>query len=637
MTQLIAQTKKIFAAEGPLAKKIPNYSPRAVQVDMAVAVASALEQDEILLAEAGTGTGKTYAYIIPSILSGKKVIISTGTKNLQDQLFYRDLPILRKALSIPLKVALLKGRNNYLCHHRLLSHLHTHQRLDLLENLSVIKEWAEQTKDGELDLFPGKILPANLPVITSTVDNCLGQDCSFYNKCFLYKARRQAQESDITIINHHLFFADNNLKDSGFSELLPESAAVIFDEAHQLPDIATQFLGETLSSRQIYFLARDLISEVNNEAKEVGEVKVLAEKLIAATSFWLASFGPPMRGPWNKVAHRPELKVAISNFKVVATDILKLLELLAVRSKGLENCYKRVEDLVQRFDRLTGEFNEGHIHWFESNEEMFALHHSPIYVGEFFQTLLAKKQAWIFTSATLSIGGDFSHFEFSLGLKNPLRLQLMSPFDFTTQALMYLPRHQTDPNNSNYINEIVQQALPILRLTKGRTFFLFTSHRALKQAAQYLSTVLTNPLLIQGDAPKTQLLQRFCSRNDAILLGTTSFWEGVDVKDNHLQCVIIDKIPFMVPDDPILKARIEFYKRQGKNPFLEYQLPHAVIGMRQGVGRLIRAASDRGLLMICDPRLLLKEYGQTVLSSLPPMPITHSLVDVANFLKENNE
>ncbi len=636
MSRLIAKIRNILGSEGILASKIPNFSYREVQLQMAEAVATAFNEQQVLLAEAGTGTGKTYAYLIPSILSGKKVTIATGTKNLQDQLFHRDIPLIRKALGVPFKVALLKGRSNYLCLHRLHTYLHTQLNLEFISTLASIQEWSQTTRDGELEQFPNKINFSFLPNITSTTENCLGQECQFYNKCFLYKARRQAQEADLVIINHHLFFADHQLRETASAELLPESDAIIFDEAHQLAEVATHFLGEAISSRQILFLARDLQNEGQIEAPDMPIIKQQAERLIAATSFLAASFGGVSRGNWEHIIHRPQLAAAIENLSQLLTELVKFLDAIKIRGKGLENCYTRMSDLALKFNRLTLKRAEDKVHWYEIGEDGFVIHQTPVHIGDFFQQLVSvTTRTWIFTSATLSVGGDFSHFEYNLGLNNSVKLHLASPFDFSKQALMYLPKHQSQPNSEQYITNILQEAIPLLKLTKGRTFFLFTSHRALKEAATRLKTVLNFPLLIQGEASKATLLKQFCSMDNAILLGTSSFWEGVDIKDNHLYCVIIDKIPFMAPDDPILKARVEFYKRQGKNPFMEYQLPHAVIAMRQGVGRLIRATEDKGVLMICDPRLIAKDYGKTVLRSLPPMPITHSLDDVASFLSES--
>lgn len=635
MSPLKAKVSQLLSSTGPLANKIPGYLPRPIQQHMAGAIADAIDNDEVLLAEAGTGTGKTYAYLIPSIVSGKKVLIATGTKNLQDQLFHRDIPLLRTALAIPFKVAILKGRGNYLCLHRTNTYLHNQHSLDMLKQTVAIKTWGDQSPQGELEQYPGKIPPALIPYITSTPDNCLGQECTFFNNCFVFKARRLAQEADVIIINHHLFFADHQLRMSGTAELLPDYEVIVFDEAHQLPEIASQFLGESLSSRQLLYLARDLQNEAAIEAPDTPILKNCAEQLVGVVSFLLTSVGPPSRGTWEQIANHPQFMMALSQVRHVLSQLETVLEPLVIRGKGLENCYNRTIALTLDLNRLTNQLPENQIHWYEATYEVFTVHQTPMYIGDFFKQLMAAQAgAWIFTSATLSVAGNFDHFQYSLGVEHSRKLRLDSPFNFATQALMYLPRHSHQPNKADYGPHILQLALPLLRLTKGRTFFLFTSHRALREAADYLKKHLTNPLLIQGEASKTKLLDAFCATDDAILLGTNSFWEGVDIKNNHLYCVIIDKIPFMAPDDPILRARVEYYKRKGRKPFLDYQLPQAVIALRQGVGRLIRANTDKGVLMICDPRVLLKDYGQTVLRSLPPMSITHSLEDVAQFINE---
>lgn len=631
---LKAKVKKIFGNKGTLAESLPGFLPRPVQLEMALSITDALENGEVLIAEAGTGTGKTYAYLIPSILSGKKVIVSTGTKNLQDQLFHRDIPLLRKVLAQPFKTAILKGRANYICLHRMNAQLQVNNNFELTKSLLVVKNWADYSSDGEIEHLPLKPDAATLHHITSSTDNCLGQECDFFAKCFVFKARKQAQESDLIIINHHLFFADSQLKETGVSEFLPENAAVIFDEAHQLPEIATHFLGESLSSRQIIYLARDIQTEAQIDAPDMIVLNQLSDKLIVATRQLTFAFGATTRGAWEHIVNKPQIKQAIKELQELIVELVKILETVSIRGKGLENCWRRMADLFLRFTRLTAEFPENQVHWFEVQEGGFSIHHTPMYIGDFFQKVITEHaKAWIFTSATLSVNGDFSHFEFYLGLHNARKLHLQSPFNYQKQALMYIPQLQTAPNDEFYNQKILEFAVPLLKLTQGRTFFLFTSHRALKEAALLLRERVDYPLLVQGEAPKTQLLERFCALEDAILLGTSSFWEGVDIKGNHLCCVIIDKIPFMVPDDPVLKSRIDFYRRQGKNPFLEYQLPHAVIAMRQGVGRLIRDINDRGVLMLCDPRLYSKDYGKTVLDSLPPIPITQSLEDIADFLE----
>lgn len=639
MSQLIAQIKEIFSQEGVLSKHIQGYSPRLVQLEMAIAIAKALEQNQVLITEAGTGTGKTYAYLIPSLISGKKVIISTGTKNLQDQLYHRDLPLIRKALGIPIKIAILKGRANYLCLHR----LHTYMQTDFVskENLHLlysVKRWAEISNDGEIEHFESvKLSSELLPYITSTAENCLGQDCEFYSKCFLIKARRQAQEASLLIVNHHLFFADSQLKDSGVNELLPDSNAIIFDEAHQLHEIGTHFLGEAISNKQLQYLARDIQAEQQVDAPDLWDLKYDADRLIYASKELLRALGTSTRGTWENIVHKPQIKAAIQTIETLLMRLTKQLEVAYVRGRGLENCFKRILDLTQKFKRLTLSVADTQIHWYETQENYFAIHHTPMSIGGYFQKLIEESdKSWIFTSATLSIGGDFTHFESHLGLPDATRLYLESPFDYAKQALLYLPALNVGPNDENYISKVVDLVVPLLELTEGRAFFLFTSHRALKEAALHLAKRVSFPLLIQGTAPKSQLLNSFCNTQHAVLLGTSSFWEGVDVKGSSLSCVIIDKIPFVAPDDPILKSRLEHYKRQGKNPFQEYQLPQAVITLRQGVGRLIRDINDRGVLMLCDPRLVVKDYGKIFLDSLPSIPMTSSLDDINTFLKEGS-
>lgn len=638
MSDLTAKIEEVFSAGGALSKKILGYSPRAVQLQMALAVKEALESSEVLIAEAGTGTGKTYAYLVPSLLSGKKVIVSTGTKNLQDQLFHRDIPLLQNALGVPIKISLLKGRSNYVCLHRLNTYLQTESTsTETTKTLYHIKRWAEGSKDGEIEHITG-IKPDSqiMPFITSSTDNCLGQECEFFSKCFIFKARRAAQEASLLIVNHHLFFADSQLKESGVSELLPDAHAIIFDEAHQLHETATHFLGESISGRQLSYLARDIQAELQIDAPDMLELKFETEKLMHAVRNLFHAFGSASKGSWDYIANKPQLKIAVEIVQEILDRLVGQMEVASLRGRGLENCWRRTVDLTLKFKQLTTLFPLNQIHWYDVQETNFSIHHSPINIGDYFQRLITQSNmAWIFTSATLSVGGNFSHFESHLGLPNAKHVCLDSPFDYATQALLYLPKITSLPNDEDYIGELVDFIIPILKLTKGRAFLLFTSHKALKEAALLLSDRIDYPLLIQGSHPKSKLLSMFCEKENAVLLGTSSFWEGVDVKGKQLSCVIIDKIPFLAPDDPILKTRLEHYKKEGKNPFNEYQLPQAVITLRQGSGRLIRDVEDKGLLMICDPRLLSKDYGKIFLESLPPMGRTQSFAEVCAFFEGN--
>lgn len=627
--------QSVFGPQGLLSKGIPNYLPRAVQIEMATAVTLALESRQILMVEAGTGTGKTYAYLVPSMLSGKKVIISTGTKNLQDQLYYRDIPLIRQMLGVPLKIVILKGRSNYLCHQRLSAYMQT--RFITKESLALlthIKRWADGSLNGELEQFEGRTPDSHLlPYITSTTDNCLGQECEFYSSCFVMKARRLAQDADVLIINHHLFFADTHLKETGIFELLPDADAIIFDEAHQLPEIATHFLGESISGRQLAYLARDIEAEQMLGASDFPILKEQAALLSEAVKVLRLAFGKQARGSWEWIVYKPEIQKAINALKELLLSLSQYLEQVEDRSKGLASCAKRLIKLRNLFTHLTSAAPKNQIHWYECENNNFSLRHTPLDIAVHFQRLLAgKKRAWIFTSATLSVKGNFSHFENCLGLNGNTTLHLESPFDYNKQALLYLPRIKVDPSHEDYILKVMEYAIPLLQETKGRAFFLFTSYKALNQSIEYLAARLNFPLLIQGTLPKSQLLTEFSCLSNAILLGTSSFWEGVDVKGDCLSCVIIDKIPFLAPDDPVLKARMDYYRRQDKNVFQEIQLPQAVIALRQGAGRLIRDISDKGVLMICDPRMKTRDYGQTLLEALPPMRTTDSFQAVIDFL-----
>jgi ATP-dependent DNA helicase DinG len=636
MESQVAQITDIFGKEGKLAQAIPGFSPREVQLKMAMAISNALAKSQVLIAEAGTGTGKTYAYLIPSLISGKKIVISTATKNLQDQLFHRDLPLIRKVLAIPMKIALLKGRGNYLCLHRLQTYSRaTFIAASTLNVLSKVKQWAEYSRDGEIEQISGvKLEPTLLPYITSTTDNCLGQECEFATKCFLLKARRQAQEAGILVINHHLFFANSQLRESGVMDFLPDTEVIVFDEAHQLHEIASHFLGESISARQLQYLARDIRVEQQAAAADMEELKSTAEKLTLASKTMLQAFGNFTKGSWENIAHKPQIKAGIEELQSVLKSLQPLLEAAAVRSKGLENCNKRLLDALQRFTKLTDTPPKEMIHWYEVQNANFSIHHTPLDVSNYFQNLINEKpRAWIFTSATLSISGNFRHFEDLLGLKQPKQLCLDSPFDYPKQAILYLPKITCSPHDEHYLTSILEVIVPLLEITRGRAFILFTSHKALKESATQLASRVSFPLLVQGNAPKSQLLKQFCELENAVLLGTSSFWEGIDVKGNKLSCVIIDKIPFVAPDDPILKTRLEHYRKQGMNPFTDYQLPQSVIMLRQGAGRLIRDKDDKGVLMLCDPRLRTKDYGKVFLASLPAMKISHSLSEVADFLR----
>ncbi|MDD1611553.1 MAG: ATP-dependent DNA helicase [Methylococcaceae bacterium] len=635
----MTELELFFSSDGGLAKTIKGYQPRDPQVEMAKAIAAAIQSHRHLIAEAGTGTGKTFAYLAPAILSGSKVIISTGTKNLQDQLFNKDLPVIRKAIKTPFLAALLKGRSNYLCNYRLENSLNSafgFSKEDA-DALSKIKSWSKRTKTGDIAEM-ADVAEAN-PVwyqATSTVENCLGQDCPNYADCFLVKARKEAQDAEILVINHHLLCADWSIRDGGFGELLPKAEVIIVDEAHQLADTASDFLGISVSSKQLNDLARDALVEYFNDATDMPALRAACEELEHGGKDLRLAFGIELkRGEWQDIDSNPKIAGALTDVRAQLLRLTEQLELASVKSKGLESCFKRAEELVQQL-KIIGEDPGGKwIRWYETHRKTVTLSRTPLDIAAEFRSFMQfSKAVWIFTSATLSVAQRFDHFANSLGIVNAESARWDSPFDYASQSLFYHPKGLPKPDNPDFIPLIIDFVAPVLLASRGRAFFLFTSHRALKEAAELLTEKIPYPLLIQGSRPKGALLDQFKKTDNAVLLGTSSFWEGVDVRGEALSCVIIDKLPFASPGDPVLKARMDAMRRQGRNPFFEYQLPAAVIALRQGIGRLIRDMTDRGVLMVCDPRLLKRSYGQIFLDSVPAMKRTRDIADVRAFFEQ---
>jgi len=628
---------EILGQNGLLAKHVTGFAPRVEQQAMAEAVADTLENQSILIAEAGTGTGKTFAYLVPALLCGQKVIISTGTKNLQDQLFHRDLPVVRKALEIPVTVALLKGRNNYLCLHRLeVAEEGRYSSREMAKKIQMVRSWSMQTQSGDVsELSALSESDSVWPRVTSGTDNCLGSECGFFDKCHLIEARRQAQAADVVVVNHHLLFADMALREGGFGELLPAANAFIIDEAHQLPDVASGFFGTSLSSQQLMELARDAEAEYITDINEGRDFSTITDGLqTAAQDMRLAFALKNGRGIWRDEAENKDLLESIDKVASALEKLQTTLKPLAERSKGLENCQRRGAELKDLFARLTGVAAEDHIHWYEIHKRSFSIYLTPLSIADIFQARLAEiKASWIFTSATLAVGEHFDLFQQQLGLMDAETMQWASPFDYYHQSLFYVPRDLPMPNDRNYTRAVIDCARPVIESCGGRTFLLFTSHRALREAAELLEEGFDYPLLIQGDEPRDVLLEKFRKLGNAVLLGTSSFWEGVDVRGDALSCVIIDKLPFASPGDPVLQGRIEAMRKQGKNPFMDFQLPNAAIALKQGVGRLIRDVNDHGILMICDPRLLDKPYGHIFLDSLPKMARTRDAGDITRFFE----
>ncbi len=633
----------IFSHDGPLALGIPGYRVRAQQVEMAERIAAAITANSILVAEAGTGTGKTFAYLVPALLSGGKVIVSTGTKNLQDQLFTRDIPTVRKVLGSPLKVALLKGRANYVCHYYLERSL-ADGRFPSREDAAYaarIARFAKKTTTG--DKSDCRDVPENSAVwnlVTSSRENCLGHDCPNNKECFVLAARREALAADLVVVNHHLFFADVMLRDEGTAELLPACNTVIFDEAHQLPETASLFFGDNVSTAQVIDLMRDVRSEGLISARDCLDLPKLCgvvEK--AAKDLRLTLPVEAARFSLGQLEERMGFDNALVGLIRELELLVALLQTQAQRSEGLENCWRRAVELAAQYQRWQKGAETDFVRWGETYTLSLQLNATPLVIANIMQKqMTGHPRAWIFTSATLAIQRDFGHYCSEMGLDLAESAFWDSPFDYDRQALLYAPKNLPDPNDYAYTEAVVKAAFPVLQASGGRAFFLCTSLRAMRRTHELLSEALERagldfPLLIQGESSKNELLERFRRLGNAILVGSQSFWEGVDVRGEALSVVVIDKLPFAPPDDPVLSARIERMKNEGKNAFMEYQLPRAVINIKQGAGRLIRDETDRGVLMICDPRLITKHYGKRIWRSLPPMKRTRELDDVQAFFK----
>lgn len=633
-----------FATDGPLAKAIPGFSPRPQQIEMAAHIAATLKKNGVLVAEAGTGTGKTYAYLVPALLNGGKVIISTGTKTLQDQLFNRDLPTVRAALKVPVAVALLKGRSNYVCHYHLARNL-VDGRFTTPEDagyLRAIGRFMEVTQTGDKAECPE--VPEDAAAwmfATSSRDNCLGQECPNIKECFVAAARRTAMEADVVVVNHHLFFADVSLRDGGMGELLPSCNAVIFDEAHQLPETASLFFGDNVSTAQVIDLARDVRTEGITSAKDCLDLPKLCgvvEK--AAKDLRLTLPVEPARFSLAQLEERGGFDNSLVGLIRELDVLTALLETQAQRSEGLENCWRRAGELVAQLRRWQKGADANYVRWGETYTLSLQLNATPLVIASIMKKQMSgHPRAWIFTSATLAVQRDFGHYCGEMGLEGAESAFWDSPFDYETQALLYAPTGLPDPNNYAYTEAVVKAAFPVVKASGGRAFFLCTSLRAMRRTHELLAEQLERagldfPLLIQGEGSKNELLERFRRLGNAILVGSQSFWEGVDVRGEALSLVVIDKLPFAPPDDPVLSARIERMKTEGRNAFMDYQLPRAVINVKQGAGRLIRDETDRGVLMICDPRLITKPYGKRVWRSLPPMKRTRELNVVLDFFGE---
>ena len=743
--RLAGASRAALEEGGDLARAIAAFAPRPAQQDLAVAIAEAFETREALLAEAGTGTGKTFAYLVPAILSGLRTIVSTGTRALQDQLYHRDLPRVRDALGVGVKTALLKGRANYLCHYRL-NQAKGEPRFgtrEMAAQFQRIVAWAGRTRMG--DLAELEALPDDsplVPMVTSTADNCLGSECPFFSECFVVQARQRAQAADIVVVNHHLLLADLALKQEGFGEILPGAAAFVVDEAHQLPELASQFFGEALSARPLVELARDTLGECKQAPSALAVLQEPARALEHAVRALRASMDElPVRGTRQRAAEDANVETALDALADALRDLHAALLPLREAAPGFDSCVARAkefenrllrwrglrvdvptddavaddvaddppaaghhplpsfprrresmdvdashEEATQAREAVTGDEvgssvqragvepagspsaesgtgtadddgtrapvecvasvgplcaepatgtaydNDGSVLWYELTARGFRLSRTPLDVaGPLAQHRARSQAAWVFTSATLAIGGRFEHYAIKLGLSKPRTLLAPSPFDWPRQALCYQPTRMPEPASRDYTAAVMDAVLPVLEASGGRAFVLFASHRALREAAAELREHGAWPLFVQGEAPRSILLERFRASGNGVLLGTASFREGVDVAGDALSVVVIDKLPFAAPDDPVFEARLEAIRRTGGNPFRDEQLPQAVIALKQGAGRLIRTETDRGVLVLCDPRLTSKSYGRVFMDSLPPLRRSRRIEDVEAF------
>ena len=631
----------ILGEHGPFAQRLDNYTVRDAQVKMADAIEKTIAEKQTLLAESGTGTGKTFAYLVPALLSGKKTLVSTGTKHLQEQLFHRDIPMVIESLGIAAKVSLLKGRSNYLCLHRMQQARMSSRRLGKhqLSDIESVSAWMTRSRSGDVGELSEVAEDSRIwPMVTSTVDNCLGQNCSFYEDCYVNKARKEALSSEVVVVNHHLFFADKALKEDGFGALLPDVETVIFDEAHQIPDIASNFLGDSFSSWQVMELASDTRAAEMREKSLIPKLASTADELDKMTADYRLGLGlNERRVSWAElIEETPNLPKKMQALANKLSEFADVLEQASAVGEGLARCHERAIELSQECHKVAADADETQtIRWVEVGSRTFRIHETPLNIGDELNAYFGnQEQARIFTSATLSIDGNFEHYQQLVGLKSDTPTNTWdSPFDYFNQAVLYVPEGLPEPKDELFNQMLFDEILPILQASQGAAFVLFTSFRNMQNFEQRLQEADDSfTVFMQGESSKRELLASFIATPKSVLLGTMSFWEGVDVPGEALRCVIIDKLPFESPFEPVLKARLNSMQNAGENPFMNYQVPRAVITLRQGAGRLIRSAQDKGVLMICDSRLRRTHYGKKFLNSLPPMRRTANKEKVCGFL-----
>ena len=634
-----SESAQLLDSGGPFEKVLPGFAPRQEQIELAEAIEKAIRSGGTLVAEAGTGIGKTLSYLVPVLKGRERTIISTGTKTLQDQLYFRDLPMVKQALGSTLKTALLKGRANYLCLYRM-EQARKGGSLPSREStseLEAIRQWAPATEDGDLSVSSVIAEDSELwPWVTSTVDNCLGSDCPDFEACFVFRARRKAQEADVVVVNHHLLFADMAIKHAGFGEVLPGAAVFIVDEAHQAPETASRFFSTSLSMRLISDLCSDVLAEAAETSGGMAAVRdEVAHCRQVIKEFQLACHDKlDDRGTWDEMLSHSAVVNALQALDAAVAGLKPAVEPLQGASRGMDACGQRLAEIQAHFDHLDKPVPDTEVRWFERRGRGVTIHTTPLDISNLFSSFCeALDAAWVFTSATLSVNGGFGHFIQALGLQDADTLILDSPFDYQNNALLWLPQNLPEPRESSFVAELLETVLPVLEASQGRAFMLFTSHRALRQAAELLTGKIDHPLFVQGEMPRSILLDAFRKSGDGILLGSASFWGGVDVMGEALSLVIIDKLPFAPPNDPVMVARSNQVRQHGGNPFMELFIPQAVIALKQGAGRLIRDVNDRGVLVICDRRISTKGYGSVFLESLPPMQQTVNRDQVVEFFK----
>jgi ATP-dependent DNA helicase DinG len=636
--------KQFFSEKGELSQSIEDYRLRQEQVDISVLIDEAITNKKKLIVEAGTGIGKTFAYLVPAFLSGGKIIISTATKNLQDQLFTKDIPMIRDALNVPVTLAMLKGRSNYLCHLRLENAMieGAFMTKEDVTYLHLVNQHAKHSMDGdrsELDTIPES--SSIWTQVTSTKENCLGQDCSFYKECFVMNARKKALTADVTIVNHHLFFADLNMKEEGISELLPKATTVIFDEAHQIPDIASIFFGKNVSTAQISEIVQDGYQIYLKHMKDVSDFETILNDLEKANKdFRLVFPRESNRYPYQKISTFSRFDSAYENLIEKLKTLIQLLAHHKDRDTEIEKYFDSSNEIISNFDNWRDDKDNNSIKWVEVYSHSVQLNNTPLSIADMFAKHINNElTSWIFTSATLAVKNNFDHFKSQLGLTDADSVSKESPFNYAEKALLFVPKLMPDANHENFNFAVVNQIYPFIKASKGRAFILCTTLKSMREIFTLLqdkieTDQLDYPIYLQGDGSRNHLLNKFREHGHAVLIGSLSFWEGVDVKGDALSLVVIDKLPFFSPEDPVLAARIDKINKSGKNAFMEYQLPNAVITLKQGAGRLIRDEFDKGVLVICDTRIIEKAYGKRMWQSLPPFARSRDDLEVIQFLEK---